>query len=273
MWRRWKRASESKRIRTGTRRQGEIETQETNGNNRNLKRNRYEMQDGLTREHEMLRICLEPFRIWEKHINLNALLTISCLLRKIGDVGKSLISLCKNSCKLFNEHDALPAPLLQVCFLFFKKASVMAVQLRLNKFGRNSIDKSRQYGEYQLLLWCLCSTYIYLQFTIYGFMFSGIYHSCNAPAFLWVKMAGGGRCHEFFGHSEFAIHVRIRSNRNPSIKLTRMCGSTLRSCQSGTKSGQWWTVIHGPNGPAFRQQMSHCFLPSFCLMCLKASKA
>lgn len=30
------------------------------------------------------------------------------VLRKIGDVGKSLISLCKSSCKLFNEHDALP---------------------------------------------------------------------------------------------------------------------------------------------------------------------
>jgi len=36
-------------------------------------------------------------------------LDVAQVEKKIGDVGKSLISLCKNSCKLFNEHDALPA--------------------------------------------------------------------------------------------------------------------------------------------------------------------
>ena len=84
-------------------------------------------------------------------------------------------------------------------------------------------------------------------------MFSGIYHSCNAPAFLWVKMAGGGRCHEFFGHSEFAIHVRIRSNRNPCVKLTCMCGSTLRSCQSGTKSK--WSSFQAADEPLLPPQL------------------
>jgi len=36
-------------------------------------------------------------------------LDVAHVEKKIGDVGKSLISLCKSSCKLFNEHDALPA--------------------------------------------------------------------------------------------------------------------------------------------------------------------
>lgn len=35
-------------------------------------------------------------------------LDVAQVEKKIGDVGKSLISLCKSSCKLFNEHDALP---------------------------------------------------------------------------------------------------------------------------------------------------------------------
>ncbi|CAJ1368153.1 unnamed protein product [Effrenium voratum] len=35
-------------------------------------------------------------------------LDIAQVEKKIGDVGKSLISLCKNSCKLFNEHDGIP---------------------------------------------------------------------------------------------------------------------------------------------------------------------
>ena len=37
-------------------------------------------------------------------------LDVAQVEKKIGDVGKSLIALCKNSNKLFNEHDCLPEP-------------------------------------------------------------------------------------------------------------------------------------------------------------------
>ena len=71
-----------------------------------------------------------------------------------------------------------------------------------------------------------------------------IYHSCNSPDFLWVKNGRWWGCHESFGHSKFAIHVRIRHNMKPMLETDFYVWQYIEILSK--RCNEWTVWIHGP---------------------------